>query len=176
MNLTQQEQATIAFYDWESMGRGYVLFDSQVHLEPPFKYFVPFVEKTRTSHFDDGRVPSLLESIKNWIAPPQISVPKQEKTIIRNDESVFLRKEISLKVPRGTDISVASVREFLTMLSTTKASVAFEILSHKGTLDIRFVVAKEDEEWLCSMLKGYFPLIILRIQNVDSAFFDTAFY
>jgi len=62
MRLTASEQATIHFYEWEYLGRGYYHFDYGVTIEPPFR---PFYHKTfkKVEQKDDGRIPSLFGRI-----------------------------------------------------------------------------------------------------------------
>ena len=62
------ELATLNFYQWEYMHRGYYHFDAPIDIEVPY---VPFQHKspTDTKIVDDGKAPSLFKAISDIFLP-----------------------------------------------------------------------------------------------------------
>ena len=88
MSLTYSEQATLNFYEWDYRYRGYYHFESPIDIEPPYRSFQFPVQKSN-SKIDDGRVPSLFQSIGKLLSPPQ----KEEPQEIEELEPRFLAPE-----------------------------------------------------------------------------------
>lgn len=171
--MTVKEQATIAFYQWESRGRGYFHFDTTVKVEPPY---VPFVRINSSANtiIDDGRVPSLLTQLTNLLSPQkEVNGDPNIDEIVPVEVIRRLKREcISIAFPKGTDISALLMHEMLNLLSFSEEPISFEILAQNGEIRIQFTSSKSDILRLQSHLKAFFPTIIIQIKDALDINFD----
>tara|TARA_R110000850_G_scaffold277120_1_gene423035 strand:- start:14366 stop:17353 length:2988 start_codon:yes stop_codon:yes gene_type:complete len=170
---TLEERATIAFYQWESRGRGYFHFDTTIEIEPPYVPFVP-INYSATTNIDDGRVPSLLKQFTNLLNPPkEVEEESNIEEIVPVEIITRLNREcISIIFPNNTDISALLIHEILNLLSFSEESFSFEILAQKGEIRIQFTSSKSDSLRLQSHLKAFFPTIIIQIKDTLDINFD----
>ncbi|MFY0602761.1 MAG: ATP-binding protein [Flavobacteriaceae bacterium] len=168
MNLSARERATIDFYQWEYLGRGYYHFEVPVDIEPPY---IPFSYKKhlRDAFVDDGKVPSLLNRISKWIAPIDSDVQEQEEievlpTYLKPENTPQL-EGLSLCFSKGQEINPAVCVELLNLLSFTNNPISFEILASEKEIRIQIVCGQEDSARVKSQLAAFFPSIVL--QNID---------
>lgn len=171
MNLTASEKATLHFYEWEHLGRGYYHFDDVVAIEPPF---IPFSHKTyRDDSIDDGKIPSLFGRFSKLLNSKNEKEEKfVEKEIIPNEEKPT-KKRVGFSFSFGQEKEISAVIsvELLNMLSYSRNSISFEILGSYDAISVQFVCAIEDKVRIQSQLQAYFPHVI--IQEFDV--FDLGF-
>src|SRR6185369_8093035 len=67
MPLSLSEQLTAQFYEWEQRGRGWMVFDSPVDLEPPFIPF--FFHAVPAAYVDDGKRATVFSTIAELFKP-----------------------------------------------------------------------------------------------------------
>ena len=170
MGLTESEQATLNFYQWEYRHRGYYHFDTPVDIEVPY---IPFSYETYpfVPNGDDGRVPSLFKSIANLLAPPKQEEPIPEEIEVNPRFLTFGKQPnlvgISLTFPCGTEILPNRNIEFLNMLSFSEHLLSFEIVATTEDITIQIVCSEQDKGRVRSHLHAYFPTIIIRDSGVD---------
>lgn len=177
MGLTPSEQATLHFYQWEHRNRGYQLFNTPVDIEPPY---LPYFRK-RVSNpqvIDDGRVPSLFQTIEKYFSPT-----KSQEEILEsfNLPPTFLSIEevpkyvgVLVTFPRGQEILPERNMEFLNMLSYTELPVSFEIIGTQEKIWVQLVCSENDRGRVLNLLKAYFTAVITKDIEVESFGFNPA--
>src|SRR5712691_2709726 len=60
---SREESLTRQFYQWETRGRGWLLSNYPVELEPPFRPVYFFDENAPENPVDDGHVPTFLSRL-----------------------------------------------------------------------------------------------------------------
>lgn len=174
MSLTYSEQATLNFYEWDYRYRGYYHFESPIDIEPPYRSFQFPVQKSPTN-LDDGRVPSLFQSIGKLLNPP---TKKEEPQEIEELEPRFLAPEnapiyngFSITFPKGQDILPRVNTEFLNMLAYSEDQISFEIVGTSESITIQFVCHQGDRGRIESHIRAYFPTVIIQdIHGTDFGF------
>ena len=174
MQLTASEQATLHFYEWEYLGRGYYHFDDVVMIEPPFR---PFYHKSFNAieQKDDGRVPSVFSRISKLLGNDEPKTVEKEKEVEIEPKLATLSKSLiclSLSFPKGQEISPLISIEFLNMLSFTDKPVSFEIVGSFESINIQIVCSVDDSMRVQSHLQAYFPNIIIQEQDAFEIGFD----
>lgn len=174
MSLKAWEKATLNFYEWDYLGRGYYLFPEQVNLEP--KYY-PFSHGTagEDKYVDDGKVPGFFDSLNTLFQSKEIQLPEkpiEEKKLASSSDSPELNVVLEITFRKGEEISTLISQEFLGILSYTIAPVSFEILGSKEKITIQLVCAGEDATRLQSNLKGFFSTVIIQQGKVTALPFD----
>lgn len=116
---SSSEALTRQFYEWETRGRGWLVFDYPVALEPPFRRFLGhFVLGTYTT-IDDGRrqtgLSSFFDRLKPRDPPP---LPIQED---REPEAIYVTDrtpvvEVQVVLPPDTKITKDAASQFLMSL------------------------------------------------------------
>jgi len=160
---TLSEQLTEDFYKWEQRGRGWLLWDFPVRLEPPF---VPFISSifTREPIVDDGRKPSLLtslaEKVKNKFASPEEQEKSEDYFFSQGPE--FLTESadlasVTVSVPEGQKIDFDSTEQFLLNLKYCKFPVSFEIVGCFEEISFQVICRKPDFQTVIQQLRAYFP-------------------
>jgi len=166
MNLTPSEQATLNFYEWEYLGRGYYHFDEAIHIEPPY---VPFYHSIteETPFVDDGKVPSLFKRVINVFTDTSPTVQKEKELPLIPTALKPLTKLTSFTIsfPKGQDISQSIALQFLNMLAFSNNVFSFEILGTQEKIDIQIVCGTKDEKRVQGNLKAYFPQV--SISNIE---------
>ncbi len=171
MHLTASERATLNFYQWERLGRGYDLFSEPIGIEPPY---IPFVHRSYNNHppIDDGRIPTLFDLGKKFLLGKK-KEPQYEEgfpTIEPNPaRTEVVRVGFAVYLPKDTEISSVVSGEFLNMLSFTSDPVSFELLGTKEAITIQLICSKEDSGRVESHLNAYFPTAIIR--ELESSWF-----
>ena len=172
MSLTYSEQATLNFYEWDYRYRGYYHFESPIDIEPPYRSF-QFPVQQSSKKIDDGRVPTLFQSIGKLLNP---APKKEEPQEIKELEPRFLAPEnaplyngFSITFPKGQDILPRVNTEFLNMLAYSEHPISFEIVGTSESITIQFVCHQGDRGRIESHIRAYFPTVI--IKDIDSTDF-----
>ena len=175
MSLSALEKATLNFYEWDYLGRGYHSYNEQVDIEPnyiPFKHTSISYE----GYIDDGKVPSLLDDFIGLFNKKEEKkeVVEQPKIIKANESSYAdLTVGFSISFKKGEEISSTISREFLNMLSFSEAPISFEIIGTYEKIIIQIICSKGDKGRVESHLKAYFPLVIIKDIIIDDLPFNT---
>ncbi len=153
------EYATWQFYDWERLGRGWLLCEKPIHLEPTFYPFFHHGLPVSTVTKDDGGghlFSKLLGAFKKK-KPLEIAEPEESIFIpylLEKDEPKVIYR---LSIPRSAKVEVQETLELLVMLSDTSYPVSFEIISAKGRITIQMVCRESDAALVSSQVRSYFP-------------------
>lgn len=166
---TRQELLTQQFYDWESRGRGWVVWNSVVELEPPFR---PFLGHFLPAHSvqDDGLVPTGLSRIARMLfggsgaaAPPNLS---EESAEIEEPEPEPLERlgelvEWQVALPKDSQPSREVFEQCLTSLSYCRAPLVFEVVGDLNGLVAQIVAEASDAQRVFAQLKAHFPEAVI---------------
>ena len=175
--MTQAEHATLSFYQFEYLHRGYYYFDMPVNIEPPYKpYRMDSILPPK--EYDDGRVPSLLKSLYSSFTSKKI----QEQEVVEEpsakievvfDETTVQRVVYSLKLPQGIDVPNANNSEFLALLSSTVDVLSYEIVGTKETISIYVTCSDTDSLNVYAQLTAFFPYCEIEMVDGDTFQLDT---
>jgi len=164
MSLSVSEQATLNFYKWESLGRGYYQFDVPVGIEPPYTAFSRKMLHERDSN-DDGRVPSLLSHFTSYFTTDSLVESLDE---VKGLEPNYLDIEdvpnlsgFCFSFKESTVIKPESFEALINILSYTIYPVSFEIVGCATTIVIQLVCAEAEKEQIVSLFGGYFPNAVM---------------
>lgn len=164
MSLDPWQQATINFYQWDYLGRGYYCFPNEVDIEPnyiPFKHHV----SVQKDYVDDGKVPGILDSLGNFLNSKktiQKKIKKLEPKKWNIVQSESLTEAFSLHFKQGSEISSIITEEFLKMLSYSEAPLSFEIIGTFEQIVVQFVCTRGDKNRIVPYIKTYFPAIFVK--------------
>jgi hypothetical protein len=171
MAETLSEKLTAQFYEWEQYGRGWFVFGSPVELEPVFEPFFSH-HVPQSPVIDDGKRHSLFtfvaSAIRNALTPKGTpSEVSQEPTtpIAYRFASTDALYGFSISMPEGERLKPDEIRQFLVMLSYSKAQISFEIIATATVIRLQFVCREPDAIHLQSQLKAYFPHCIITDQS-----------
>ncbi|MGV7222187.1 MAG: type IV secretory system conjugative DNA transfer family protein [Nitrospinales bacterium] len=167
---TPTEQLTEQFYEWESRGRGWTLWDYPVEIEPIFR---PFVDHYIPSHqiFDDGRKPTLLNSLIEKVRgffpgpiSPSIDTIENEWEEIPPEffvpESPIIELQVSL--PPKQSISKEVMSQFIIGLTHTSHPLSFEIVGKENLITVQLACQETDRQHIVQQFKGYFPEAVIQ--------------
>ena len=153
------ERLTAQFYEWEQRGRGWLLCDQSVQLEPPFYPVFGHKVTSAAPITDDGRIPTIFERIADVFKSKPIKEPEEDAVEIvpylyDSDEDI---KVFSLSLPKGQKVRINETEQLLLMLSYCDHPVSFEIIGSDTSITIQLVCRIPDAGHVTSQLKAYFP-------------------
>jgi len=160
--LNVSEYLTSQFYQWEVRGRGWIVAEKPIQLEPPF---IPFVRHfPAPNYIDDGKrhtwVSKAIDYVKGNPLPSfdadGIELDYEEiDPYVFNDESEV--KALQVKFPVDRNITVESMKGLLTMLSYIQSPISFEVIGTSDEICIQFVCRSHDYPTVSGNIKSYFP-------------------
>jgi hypothetical protein len=170
--LTAEEYLTQQFFEWEVRGRGWLLWDYPVHLEPPFQ---PFLAHGAPRAFvrDDGRRPGFFENLAGrfWkrtatgpeeVVPPGIVIPGVwEAPPPEPDDVDEPPLELQVGLPQAFTPKRESADQILLALSAARDTVAYEIVGRAEAITIRIIARPSDQSFVRQQHEAYFPDIAL---------------
>lgn len=167
MKETISAQVTAQFYNWELRGRGLFAFKHAVDLEPVFEPFSyrPVVQQT----VDDGKqhtVFSLIaESLKSvFVERPALVLSEEpESTLLTAyrfiaEESLHV---LQVAFPPTFTATTNEMEEFVTMLSSCRYPISFEIIANHNTIKFQLVCRTSDTAYITGQLNAYFPMCVV---------------
>lgn len=169
---------TTQFYEWEVRGRGLFTFEHSVDIEPIFEPF--FYHAVEPQAIDDGKrhtVLSLLaESVKTaFQRKPALAPEEQEESTLLSayrfvsDESLDV---LHVLFPPAFSPSAADMEQYVTMLSSCRSPISFEIVATRSTIQFQFVCRTSDTAYITGQLKAYFPMcVVIKGTDEDLVFF-----
>ena len=174
MYLDPWQQATINFYEWDYLGRGYYCFPEKVDIEPryiPFEHHV----NSQKEYKDDGKVPGLFESIGSLFSPKEtiqkeIDLPKSPKW--NSFQSAPLSEAFSLHFKKDTEISSVIAEEFIKILSYSESPISFEIIGTYDQIIVQIVCSRGDKNRIVPFIKTYFPKVFIKETTTRCLPFD----
>lgn len=159
------EQLTTQFYQWEMLGRGWLLANDAIELEAPFTPFFGHFPWKEPEYVDDGikhtLISGLLASLKK--PKPKKETPSFELSyepipIIDLEELTVL--QVSLQ--KDGKVSALQSEQFLSMLSYLTKPVSFELIATSEKITIQLACIKSDALYVKAQVQTYFPSIHLR--------------
>jgi hypothetical protein len=135
--MQRAEYLTSQFYHWEQRGRGWLLANEPVELEPPF---VPFFYHAATAAYvDDGKRPTLLSILADAfgkkaerpVAQPLPHTMPVEPFAYTSTEDIIALEIIA---PKESKNSLAQIEQLLVMLSFCRSPLSFEIIATGSSL------------------------------------------
>lgn len=163
--MTYEERLFRHFYSWEYRGRGWILYDAPVELEPPFRPFTWEVSEPPRA-VDDGRHHTLLsrlvEKISNGWASPRLKAPTSESDDIEEPDPEIIEfprslVEIDVGVPAALKINKDGWLRFIQSLRHSRDPMAFEIIGTTESINVQVVCGDEDLVQVYPQLEGHFP-------------------
>lgn len=163
--LSPQEIVTASFYAWEARGRGWMLSEYPVCLEPPFRpcFLLPgLTAQPRVQ--DDGKRPTFLSSLVEGVrssfhTPEAIEAPAEpfeEPAPYPAEESGSLIA-FRLAVPADFHVRPEAAVELLSALSTTYLPLSLELIGSQGQVVMQLVCAGIDQDHVASQLLSFAP-------------------
>jgi hypothetical protein len=154
------ELLTAHFYEWEILGRGWLLGEEPVHLEPEFFPFAHYHNNTSQLK-DDGVSHTLLSKV--------VSAFKAKKPELRESRRVSLSYKLysftertplrtfRLIISREAKMHRASAVELLIMLGYCELPVSFEIGATNEEIFIQFTCPERYASYLNSQIQAFCP-------------------
>ena len=175
--LTAEEYLTQQFFDWEVRGRGWLLWDYPVRLEPPFQPFVAH-GVPRSSIHDDGRRPGFFENLvgrfrpaaakaPDEVIPPGVIIPGMWEAPLPEEDDVYeVPTELHIGLPRDFTPKREGADQILLALSAARDTVAYEIVGRPDAIKVRLVARPSDQDFVRQQYEAYFPEIAL-VETVE---------
>jgi hypothetical protein len=165
-----KQKLTAQFYEWELLGRGWLLGNEPVQLEPPFTpFFGHLVRKEAIK--DDGLRPTLLSSIASAFKAKQHVIDTPLLPEISYDPFLFEDSSplstLRLILPQNCKVNTHETEQFLSMLSYCSRPVSFEIIGTHKEIILQFVSKVEDASYIKNQLKILFPAISVLQSDTD---------
>ena len=159
------QSLTDNFYTWEKRGRGWLLADYPVELEPPFEPFFHFMQR-QTPPLDDSRKPTFLSSLADMFggmrSPPEVLVgyePNEfselELAPDRSGEEAI--RELRLVTSARQNISIKSTEALLLNLSYCSHPLSFELIGTHKSIIIQIACRPPDLSSVRQQIKAFFP-------------------
>jgi hypothetical protein len=170
-----QEQATQNFYQWEIRGRGHIHGAKPVDIEPPY---IPFTRTNMhaTNPTDDGRVPSLWDTIVELIESPKEKVHLETASSKPSELTPLGRQEslhcVVFSFPKGSDISISLMQEVLNLMVFSEQTISFEILAQNGILRFQFVASEYDLNRIQKHFEAFFSAVLFELKDIHNMGFD----
>lgn len=163
MSRSPAEVVTESFYAWEMRGRGWQLADYPVSLEPPYRPFflLPDLEHSPGT-IDDGKRPTLLSSLVEWIgsfftgrreAEPEPFEEAPPFPVLPAEQFVTLTVSIPPDFAAQADV----LGKLLLALSTALEPLSFEIIGHEGAVSFALTCGESDKAQVMETIAGYIP-------------------
>jgi len=154
------EQATLSFYQWEILGRGWLLAEEPIDLEPPFTPFFGH-QRVRTPAVDDAERHTLLSALAQWWKPqkqlsPPDPVPEIDYQPI-SDQSGSADTVLTMIIPKGFKGSTVLSEQLLAMLTYSTERISFEIEARAEKITLRWVCHQRTATYIKGQCRTYFP-------------------
>jgi predicted DNA-binding transcriptional regulator AlpA len=162
---SSEEELNRQFYSWEQRGRGWLVWDAPVEIEPPFRpFFGHFHQGVGTA--DDGRKPTLLSSFFDRLKPPAATAPAlldppEPSPIYMSERRATPLVEIQIALPPETKITKDAAGQFLLSLGHVSHPVGFEIVGTSESIVVQMACRRTDRQQVREQLTAYFPDAIL---------------
>ena len=165
MAPSSSERVVEAFYDWETRGRGWLLWPDRVALEPPFRPFTGHVWHASTTD-DDGRVETSLgrfaEGIKSLFgssserpAPERDEELEEAAPVFSGQQPEFC--EIQISLPKDSKPNSRVFEQCLFSLGNHSWPTAFEIIGDESSIVVQLATPECQMRQLELQIAAHFP-------------------
>lgn len=159
------QSLTENFYTWEKRGRGWLLADYPVELEPPFEPYFHFMRR-ESPLLDDSRKPTFLSSLADMFggrgrAPDALSgyepneFAELELAPDRSGEETI--RELRLVTSARQSITIKTTEAFLLNLSYCSYPLSFELIGTHKSILIQIACRAPDLSSVRQQTKAFFP-------------------
>jgi predicted DNA-binding transcriptional regulator AlpA len=160
LSESSAEALTRQFYEWEMRGRGWMIFDYPVALEPPFRRFLGHFVPRAVNTADDGRrqtgLSSFFDRLKPHEPPPLlIQEDREPEPICITDRTPGV--EVQVVLPPDTKITKDAASQFLMSLGHLSWPASFEIIGTSESIIVQLAASPWDRQHLREQLQAYFP-------------------
>ena len=159
--LSRAEYYTFLFYTWEYRGRGYMLAEEPIQLEPPF---IPFFRHGYQPEFiDAGKHHTFASKLIEVFKGKKLQSQPEEEPLDYETIEPYLHPDditytaIQVKLPKERNITPENMKALLLMLSYTDTTISFEIIGTAKEIIIQFVCSVVDSSILQTNIKAFFP-------------------
>lgn len=152
------------FYGWEKRGRGWLLADYPVELEPPFEPFFHYFPRYQAP-IDDSRKPTFLSSIAElFTSKPRtpeglvgfdLFEPSEVEPEFFDDDSRVV--ELRLVLPAKQKIGMESAEALLLNLCYCALPLSFELIGSHEAICIQLACRSGDISTVRQQVRAYFP-------------------
>lgn len=159
MRETLVQQATTRFYEWEILGRGWLLCDTAIDLEPPFTPFFGHIPSQAVS-IDDGLHHTFLSKISGLFKKKELPYYSPNVSISYGPISTEVPDELAffqLHIPRDYHASNAEAAQFLAMLTFCTVPISFEFIATNETIWMQCTARARHANYLYAQLQACFP-------------------
>ena len=165
------ERRIAAFVKWEARGRGSLLWDQRVRLEPPF---VPFERDVDMAPpVDDGQFETFGTKFFGWLAgplnkdagsemvlEPESAAQEIEPLLDESEERVI---ELEIALPQSSSISRELAERFLSSLQQCRHPISFEVVGRTNRIAIQIAGRESDVAQIRRQLEAHFPDVSVTI-------------
>ena len=170
MSVSQSKALTEQFYAWEKRGRGWLVADFPVDLEPVFEPF--FGHYVAGDIIDDGKRPHWLATL---FSNTHTIEDTSKYTAISDTLYSAYQYEAqspliiySAHLPKAFKPSLERVEQLLIMLSYRTSPISFEIIGSATDITVQWVCEAHDQALFSSQLHAFFPEVLIRETEDDS--------
>lgn len=166
---SKEDSLTRQFYQWETRGRGWLLCNYPVELEPPFRPAI-FFDDTPEDPADDSRVPTFFSRLfegtprrSNERKDPENSIASFRSRMAELDEPVLCDyheedfEEVQIILPKDFKVPIQTAEQLLVSLSHCRYPTSFEVIGTSERTVIQFAAPDADFPHLKQQLASYFP-------------------
>lgn len=163
------QAVTDSFYAWETRGRGWMLAEYPLSLEPPFRPFflLPQHILTRAPVIDDGRRATLASFVIDRVKQLLRRTPEMEAPTPYEEQAAFAAFDPGplsvLRILAPADFVCQSevMAQLLSALSAAQHPIAFELIGVGGTVTLQIVCAAFDAESVAAHVEGFMPEVAI---------------
>lgn len=179
MGPSLTENLTENFYRWERRGRGWLVWDVSVELEPPFEpFFHHYTSQQQSQLNDDGRKSTFLSSLAEKFKDRLLGSLKAEESLtsLQYDEEdsepvpfVFddnsSIKEIKISLSPKEKVTLEQIEASLLNLSFCSFPLSFEIIGKSDSILVQIACREPDFLQVRQQLQAYFPEAVLNEES-----------
>ncbi len=180
MNQSASDSLTNQFYSWELRGRGWLLYDEPIQLEPPFMPFIPYRPELKPFE-DDGRKKTILGKLFSYLTPKKDILHESDDDYTAEEIKPYLYESdydltvLRFILPRGSKIRAEDTEQLIFMISNIQTHVSFEIIGKIDHIAFQFVCEKSDASFIENQIKAFYPgSIITRSEEYLNSILEPA--
>lgn len=146
---------------WERRGRGYLVWDYHVELEPPYSPLLAAIRNRPAEVIDDGRKPGLRDRLRG-LPRPVASSPVLQSAPRPQPFRALSLVELQLVLPAGFQVKTGHATELLGALHNLSHPVSFELIGLPEGIVVQLCVAAADKPPVVEALRAFFPEVRIR--------------
>lgn len=161
------ESLTAQFYAWERRGRGWLLWDQPVELEPPFRPLALPRLGLAPTRSDDGRKPTLLSKLTDRLlgGSPRSEVETEFELTDEPEPDCWYghatTSELVVAIPSDLQVARESAEQFVLALPKAIGPVAFELVGGRDSVRALLACSRANEQSVSQTLKAYFADVLV---------------